>query len=258
MSTEQPDADPAAGEQVARMILGTHVPGVPAFVAGRAPDAWPPELIPPPPVSVVGGMTAGASVTAIFRYAPGAEPLAEFCALLERNGWTPARTMMSGGGFDSTRIAMFCRDPVLANVLRSSSDPTDASIVVSLAPSQGWPCSEDNRMRMPRFGAIEIPRLKAPAAVRSDSGGGGGGGGDHTHRHIRVTTDLTPAELLPEYAGQLANAGWSVGASHVTPAGATQWLEAADETGHTWRGLLTVYANGSSREVFIYMAKAPA
>jgi hypothetical protein len=47
MSTEQPDADPAAGEQVARMILGTHVPGVPAFVAGRAPDAWPPELIPP-------------------------------------------------------------------------------------------------------------------------------------------------------------------------------------------------------------------
>jgi hypothetical protein len=258
MSTDQSDADRASHEQVARTLLGMHFNEVPALVAGRVPDAWPPELIPSAPVSIVGGMTAGTSVTAIFRYAPSVErPVAEFCALLEQNGWTPARTMMSGGGFDSTRIAMFCHDAVLAHVLRASPDPTDTSIVVSLAPSQGWPCSDDTRMRMPRFGAIEIPRLKPPAAVRSDSGGGGGGGGDHTHRHIRMTTDLTAAELLPLYASQLADAGWAVGAAHVTPADATQWLEAADETGHTWRGLLTVYANGPGRDVFIYMAKTP-
>jgi hypothetical protein len=111
---------------------------------------------------------------------------------------------------------------------------------------------------MPRHGTIAIPRLSAPLALRSDSGGGSSGGGDHTTRHIRVTTEVAAPDLLPAYASQLADAGWRLGALQTTPTSAVQWLEANDESGRVWRGLLAVYANGTSlREVFIYVAKDP-
>ena len=109
---------------------------------------------------------------------------------------------------------------------------------------------------------LHVPRLAAPVGVRWDGGGGSSGGGDHLDNHIRVTTDLTPAELLPLYAAQLAGAGWRLGDVHHAATHAIQWVEANDQKGHPWRGLLTIYANGQSggpaREVFIYMAKTVA
>jgi hypothetical protein len=35
-------------------------------------------------------------------------------------------------------------------------------------------------------------------------------------------------------------------------------LEATDQRGPLWRGLLVIYVNGSAREVFIYMATVSA
>jgi hypothetical protein len=86
------------------------------------------------------------------------------------------------------------------------------------------------------------------------SGSGAGGGSRYTFRHISITTDLTPQALLSSYASQLASAGWITGVVHTTTDNATQWLEATDTTGRTWRGVLVVYVNGPARDVFIYMA----
>ena len=251
VSSELPD-DPEILVRLAQTVLGTMYEAPPDFVAGRVPDGWPSSLVPPPPVSTLGGMSVGTALTAVFLYPPTADrPFADCCALFESNGWTRPQGVF-GEGFESVRTAMFCRDSSLATVGRSTSDPADQSIVVSLGPCEGWPCLEDAG-RPPR-GTINVPRLTAPPGVRWDRGGGSSGGGDHIDSHIRVTTDLSPAELLPFYARQLADAGWRMGESSVNGMNATQWLEADDRRGHAWRGLLTVYVNGPAREVFIYMA----
>ena len=140
---------------------------------------------------------------------------------------------------------------------RPPRDPGDGLIVVSIAPGPGERWSS----RVLHGGTFVVPRLLPPAGVRRDSGGGSSGGSSgsdhHTTRHIKITTDLTPQALLSSYASQLANAGWITGVVHTTIDNATQWLEATDTTGRTWRGVLVVYANGAAREVFIYMATAP-
>jgi hypothetical protein len=241
--------------RLTRAILAPHVPQAAAMVAGRVPDGWPPELVPPSPVLTLGGMSADTSLTAVFLYPSNAEtPVIEYRALLEGHGWKAPRGML-GDGFDSTRVAMLCHESSRATILHANADPAENAIMVSIAPNDGWPCRDDARMR-PNFGTINVPRLVAPPGVRWDGGGGGGGGADNTNRHIRVATDLTPAELLPSYAKQLADAGWLTGAVQTTPASAIQWLEASDERGRVWRGMLTVYVNGPAREVFIYMATA--
>jgi hypothetical protein len=254
MDTESPD-DPGILLRIARTMLGTMYDEAPSLVTGRVPDGWPSSLVPAPPVIVLGGMQNGTALAAVFLYPATVDrPFEECRALLERNGWTPPLGAF-GQGFDSTRTAMYCRESSLAMLWRPPADPADKSIVVSIRPCEGWPCHEDPRM--PQNGTINIPRLATPPGVRSDGGGGSGGGGDHINSYIRVTTDLSPAELLPFYAGQLADAGWVTGHSSATSAHAIQWLDANDQDGRPWHGLLTVYMNGRGREVFIYMTKVP-
>ena len=255
MSADSPH-DPNVLARLAQMVLATLFEEPPTMVVGRFPDGWPSSLAPPPPVSTLGGFSVGTSMTAVFLYPATADrPFAEYRALLENNGWALPKGGF-GEGFDSTRTALLCRESTLANLRRPTSDPADKSIVVSLSACDGWPCRDD--ARMPHHGTIAVPRLVTPPGVLWDNGGGGGGGGDHTHCHIRVTTELSPAELLPLYASQLADAGWKTGAVHSTPANAIQWLEATDAGGRVWRGLLVIYVNGSAREVFIYVATVQA
>jgi hypothetical protein len=238
--------------RLALSLVGTLVHEPASLVVGRVPDGWPSSLIPPPPASVLGGTSAGRSLTAIFFYPHSVEaPFADCCALLEANGWTPPGGIL-GEGFASTGSAMLCRESMLANVRRTPSTLPDTSIVVSLAPCDGWPCSAD--AKMPDHGTLRVPRLQSPPGVRWDSGGGSSGGGDQTTSHIRVTTDVAPAELLPFYSTQLTAAGWKTGALQISETSAIQWLDATDHRGRSWHGLLNVYMNGAGSEVFIYMA----
>jgi hypothetical protein len=251
MATDNPD-DAGSLARLALTIVATFVHEPQSMVVGRMPDGWPSSLIPLPPTTILGGMNAGPSLTGIFAYPPSVEaPFAAYCGLLANDGWTPPRRGF-GEGFQSARMAMFCRESMLANVRLTPIDAGDTAIVVSLAPSEGWPCSAD--ATMPDHGTIKVPRLASLPGVRWDSGGGSSGGGDHTTSHIRVTTDLAPAELLPFYASQLAAAGWKTGALQTSEASAIQWLDATDHRGRNWHGLLSVYVNGAGCEVFIYMA----
>jgi hypothetical protein len=173
-------------------------------------------------------------------------------------------------GFESSSVAMYWRDGMMVHLRRPPTDPGDGLIVVSIKREAGEPL----RSHFPHGDTLEVPRLLPPPGVRRDNGGGsnsggstgpslggssggGSGGSRHTTRHIKITTDLTPEALLSSYASQLATAGWITGAVHTTIDNATQWLEATDTTGRTWRGVLVVYVNGPAREVFIYMATAP-
>jgi hypothetical protein len=257
-------------EQILEAVLGTHFDRVPIIVAGRVPDGWPSSLVPAPPASTLGGMIGGTVLTAVFRYPPSVEqPLSEYRTLLERDGWSRPRGVMSEG-FESSSVAMYVRDSTMVHLRRPPTDADDGLIVVSIAPGPGerWPS------RGPHGDTLEVPRLMPLAGVRRDngggshgggssgrslggSGGGGGGGSYHTTRHISITTDLTPQALLSSYASQLATAGWITGVVHTTTDNATQSLEATDTDGRTWRGVLVVYANGPAREVFIYMATTP-
>jgi hypothetical protein len=147
--------------RLTRAILAPHVPQAAAMVAGRVPDGWPPELIPPSPVSTLGGMTADTSLTAVFLYPSNAEtPVIEYRALLEGHGWKAPRGML-GDGFDSTRVAMLCHESSRATILHANADRADNAIMVSIAPNDGWPCHDDARMRQ-NFGTINVPRLVAP------------------------------------------------------------------------------------------------
>jgi hypothetical protein len=257
-------------EQIVEAVLGTHFDQVPIIVASRVPDGWPSSLVPPPPASTLGGMIAGTVrtvLTAVFRYPPSVEqPLSEYRAVLERDGWSRPRGVMSEG-FESSSVAMYLRDSMMLHVHRPPTDAGDGLIVVSVAPGPG----ELRPSRFPHNDTLEVPRLMPPPRVRRDNGGGshsggssgpslggsgsgGGGGSRYTTRHISVTTDLTPQALLSSYASQLASAGWITGVVHTTTDNATQWLEATDTNGRTWRGVLVVYVNGPARDVFIYMA----
>jgi hypothetical protein len=257
VSTDDADNRTIRG-QIVEAVLGTHFDQVPIIVAGRVPDGWPSSLVPPAPASTVGGMIVGTVLMAVFRYPPSVEqPLSEYRTLLDRDGWSRPRGVMSEG-FESSSVATYWRDSMIVHLRRPATDSGDGLIVVSIAPGPGerWPS------RFPHGDTLELPRLMPPQGVRRDNGsgfssGGGRGGSRHTTHHISITTDLTPQALLSSYASQLATAGWITGVVHTTIDNATQWLEATDTNGRTWRGVLVVYANGPAREVFIYMATTP-
>ena len=241
--------DPAALLAFTRTLLGLQFEHEPLLVAGRVPDGWPSDLMPPAPVETVGGMRAGDKVTALFRYPPHDEaPVTQYRTLLEDKGWKPAGAL--GGGFDNTMMAMLCRESVLAT-LSGVGGPAGTSMLVSFSPCDDWPCREG--ARFPDHGTIKVPRLVSPPGVEWH-GGGRCGAGDHTTHNTRITTTLAPAELLPLYARQLVDAGWRIGEIQTTPASALQWLEATDQRRRVWRGVLAVYENGPAREVFIYVA----
>jgi hypothetical protein len=226
--------------------------GASAFVAGRVPDGWPDALIPPLPAVALGGVSFGHSITAVFAYpAAAGRPIDAYRAFLERDGWLPEEDFMRGG-FVPVDFAMR-RDTSLVTLRGTTSADTSVSVVVSVQPYQERP--SPSTMRHVHLDTIDIPRLEAPPGVRLVSGGGGGGG-DRTYRHARLTTDLTPAELLPLYVVRLVAVGWTARELYVTASAATQWVEAPDAKGRIWRGMLAVYMNGAGREVFLFMAKA--
>jgi hypothetical protein len=244
-----PADDPAALLALSRILLGLDFKEAPVLVAGRVPERFPSDLVPPPPVVTVGGVSVADKVTAVFRYPPGVDsPIVAYRALLERAGWTPAHTL--GDGFDNTVLMMLCRESVLATLHGATGDSADTAVLVSLSECDDWPCRE--RPPFPDHGTIKIPRLVSPPGVDWHSGGQCGAG-DHTTHNIRISTTLTPHELLPLYANQLADAGWHIGDVQTTPTSALQWVEATDQRGRTWRGMLAIYENGPGRDVFIYL-----
>lgn len=239
-------------ELVMQAVIGTTFGDSPEFVVDRAPNGWPAALVPPSPAVTIGGMIAGSFLNAVFRYPETSQhPVAEYCEHLQRNGWTLPKGAWNDG-FESTRMVMRCRDSSIVNVALSS--PTTRTIMVSVHPCEGYPCEEHPEMRRR---AMVVPLLKPAPGVRWDGGSGGGGGGDQTYVHMRAVSDVSPAEMIPFYAKQLADAGWQLGAFTSTADNAMQWVDGKDIDGHPWHGLLGVYVNGNTRELFIYMAKVP-
>jgi hypothetical protein len=259
MSEDTPDTpeELRARDKLTRTLLGLMFDRATTFAVGRVPDGWPESLIPPPPAVVVGGMKAGQMITVVFGYPPETgPPVTEYRAFLERDGWTLLDDLMKGGFHARSHVTLH-RGSSMLDVRSATSESADnGSIIVSLKPYEERPILKE--MQRFRLDTISVPRLEAPDGVRFSSGGGGGGGGggdDHIYRHARITTNLTPAELLPLYLVQLTDAGWTAGELSVNASAATQWVEAPDAKGRTWRGLLAVYVNGPGREVFIYMAR---
>jgi hypothetical protein len=254
-------------ELLVEALLAAHSgsPSTFAIVVGRVPSGWPIELIPPAPVTVLGGTLAGPIKVAVFQYpADAPEPLEDYRSLLLAHGFAHPKRHF-GDGFKNAFHAMLCRDSTLAQVNKRAVDGRDPTLLVSLAPDNGF-CSDEPRNRRARgvAGDIEIPLLDIPRGVKGTSGGGSSSGGSsdgraETSRHIGLTTSLPCTELLAWYSAQLANAeGWSMGAVTVaSPDVAMQWAEAKDSRGRVWRGQLTVFANGPSREVYLYMTHAP-
>jgi hypothetical protein len=257
-SQDDPAGRPGDQLRLVQAIVGAEQRRAPRILTDRLPEGWPADIVPPSPARLLGGIDRGTATTAVFEYPEAVTgAFAEYRALVERAGFGAPEEGW-GSPLVSPHPALDDRAGDMLVVRRVETDGEGTTIVASFTPGAGAQRAAWMQGFRPPDHGIRIPRMRAPEAVQYDSGGGSSGGGDHKSVHIRVVTDLAPADLLPYYVGELEKAGWRAGAAQATPGSATRWFEATDDDGRTWRGPLVVYVIDDSREVFLYMATATA
>ncbi len=244
-------------EALARALIaqGYEQAGGPTIVVGRVPEGWPAELVPPPPVTVLGGTSVASTLQAVFQYPADAEdPLDDFHTALASRGFTLPK-MAFGEGFRNSTIVMLCRESLLAQVRVQTLDAGGAVVIVSLSPGAGICTGEFPGRPMRARDRMEMPLMKLPPGVKRSSGGGCCGGGDHTTHNISLITPVSCEEILAWYAEQLRAEGWTAGDSLRGAGVVTQLVQHRDSKGTDWLGALTVWENGISRDVFLNLSR---
>ena len=228
-------------------------PRVTRYVVARTPVGWPAALV-PPSASVVGGMTTGSQLIAIFADTTK-RFLANYLKALADSGWKQP-IVDNGGGFQSSpggRSSWYCRDSSRVSAMAVPGATTGAFIYVAYQRVDLPACM--NQFRVPRSTSqLELPTLTPPSGIGS-MGASSSGRGDEVSARTRLAPDLSTAVVLAHYAAQLKAAGWKTEAP-VTNAGiAAQLLQANDKDGKTWNGWLLVAFTGSAIDVSILMKR---
>jgi hypothetical protein len=230
---------------------GSIAPTSARVVVGTVPAGWPAALVPTAPAYVVGGMSVGRRLVAVFADSTS-RPAATFEKLLEDAGWSrptahePGGFMRGGGRFSS-----YCRDS--AEVVPTAVPGFGKSRFVHVTYSVGrrMSCSV-TRPQEADVPGLAIPTLDPPPGATVVAASGSHGGEVESRAQLRDSS-RTAAAVAAHYAAQLVAAGWVASPAATSERVAAQPFDARDQKGLSWTGLLTVTASGDRHDLSLRM-----
>jgi hypothetical protein len=231
-------------------------PRVARYVVATTPVGWPAGLV-PASAALVGGMTTGSQLIAIFADTTK-RFLATYLKSLADSGWKQP-IVDNGGGFQSSaggRSNWYCRDSSRVSAMAVPGATTGAFISVAYQRVDAAACMNQFQMRRRPTSQLELPTLTPPSGTGS-MGAHSSGGDDEISAQTRLVPDLSTALVLAHYATQLKVAGWKTEVPVANAGIAAQLLQARDKDGKTWNGWLLVAFTGSSNDVSILMRRDP-
>lgn len=215
------------------------------------PTGYPAALVPSGPVRIVGGMTTGDQIIAVF--ADSTRRLAAvFEQLFEQAGFTrPAPSPGSGFSSASGPYSFYCRDSAMV-VAQPLTGPERDFVRVTYRRPRGYSaCGTLDRAQS--RDELQLPELMPPTGAHVRRSGGGAGGGE-VHSSAEMTgMGLVPSTVLAHYARQLVAAGWTAAAPAVSERLAAQFFEAKDASGAPWEGVLMTVGSGTAMQVSLTM-----
>lgn len=221
------------------------------ITVGAVPPGYPATLVPAGPVEIVGGMSRGNEVTAVF-----ADSTRRLAAVLEeqfeRVGFTrPAPPAASGFSPAWSSMSYFCNQDATVSVTQLTGAQRHHARVTYRRVGTGFRCG--NAPRNEAAESLALPALTAPPGVRVSGSGGGSGGGRAESRAEVTGTGLVPADILAHYAAQLVAAGWTASEPAVSPRAAAQYFEAPGPAGHVWDGVLVAAGSDTALALTLTM-----
>jgi len=227
----------------------------PEFAVGKLPPGYPATLVPSGPVRIVGGMTTGDQIVAVF--ADSTRRLAAvFEDLFAHAGFKrPPESRGSGFMGGSGPYSFFCGDSAMVSAVPLTGAERNFARVTyrRFKGRASCPTFEPATSQ----GELQLPELKPPTGAhvsRSEGGSGMSGGAGETHSSAEMTgTALVPAAILAHYATQLVAAGWTAASPAVSECVAAQFVEAKDASGAPWEGVLEAVGNATAMTVSITM-----
>jgi hypothetical protein len=220
----------------------------PRFAVGTLPDRYPVTLVPTGPVAIVGGMTTGDEVVAVF--ADSTRRLsAVFEELFTRDGFNRPPSS-PGAGFSprSGPYSYFCRDSETVSAQPLTGANRNLVRVDYRVIRAQRACATADAFAT--HGLLHLPELTPPPGARVSGSHGASGGDGGPSSTISSSADLTGAALVPSailahYAAQLSAAGWTGAPPAISEKIAAEFFEAKDAAGATWEGALTIVANST-------------
>lgn len=226
-------------------------PAAHRYAVGTLPAGYPARLVPSAPATIVGGMTNGDEIVAVF--ADSTRRLAAVMEqIFEQAGFTrPAPTPGAGFSSGSGPYSFFCSDSGMVSASPLTGE--DRSFVrVSYRRRSASSCRMFER-QTPSTTELALPELKPPADAHVyRSNGGSGRDGVRSSAEMTAPT-LTPAAILAHYAAALVAAGWTTDTPAVSARVAAQFFEAKDASNAVWEGVLLVDGIGPNLSLSLTM-----
>ncbi len=217
----------------------------PEYAVRSLPLRFPSALVPSGPVTVVGGMTNGDEIVAVFSDSTR-RLAAVFEQLFNQAGFVrPAPSPGSGFSPGLGPYTYFCRDS--ATVTAEPLTGANRNLVRVTYRVQRGPRTCPTVQRGPAAGANELhlPELTPPPGVLAGSSRGSGGGDAQSSSAELTGTAMVPSAILAHYAAQLSAAGWTGSPPAISEHLAAQLFDAKDASGRAWEGVLMATGNGT-------------
>lgn len=223
----------------------------PQLLVGRLPDALPFELPLPDDSRLFGSLQRSASHAEVIfdTPLPEQEIIAFYRERMTAAGWQEDEPFpgMRQSGFVHTRLGagalshwyQGARGPTLhVQAFTGQGGRTDVRLNLDLS-GRNYPAQQARMQRRHMMGHDFLPPLQPPTGA-AQMGGGGGGGSDSYYSSATLETDADLTELIPHYAGQLEQAGWTrTDGGQSGPVGWHSWTF-QDEDGEPWRALFFI------------------
>jgi hypothetical protein len=223
------------------------------FTVGTLPPGYPAALVPPGPVTVVGGLTAGDQITVIL-----ADSTRRLAAVLEQHfehaGFSrPAPLPGSGFSGGSGPYSFFCKDSAMVSAEPLTGSERHLTRVSYRRVRGRSSCARFDREPLP--GRLELPALTPPSGVRVQRSGAGSVAGEVSSHAELSGTALVPATIVAHYAAQLVAAGWTASEPAISARVAAQFFEARDTAGAAWEGVLMAAGSDTALTVTVNMQR---
>lgn len=225
------------------------------YSVGELPAGWPAALK-PPGSSVVGGISYGRTLVALFADT-ARNPLAGYVTLLGNAGYSqPLPRRASGFISSGGPYSWYCRDSTTVAATMVPAPANTRWLRVSYTSGMATACvtrepTEPDRPRS--LSILTLPELPPPTPLGSGRAGGGASENEVSGYTVLSGTSITPAALVAHYTSLLTAAGWAATTGASDSVSAVQLLRARDANGRPWQGALFVHATPTGRNVFLEM-----